>query len=91
MHPIEHLKVHSRHAAENLDSHRPSRAFRNSCYYFPLYGRGRSECQTVEEMKLSWRQVKQGLFGARDATLMLAVIAGFAAWIITQLLRAALG
>jgi hypothetical protein len=42
-------------------------------------------------MKLSWRQVKQGLFGARDATLMLAVIAGFAAWIITQLLRVVLG
>jgi hypothetical protein len=42
-------------------------------------------------MKLSWRQVKHELYNARDATLMLAVIAGFAAWIITQLLRAVFG
>jgi hypothetical protein len=42
-------------------------------------------------MKLSWRQLKRELFSAREATLILAVIAGFAAWIITQLLRAVLG
>ena len=54
-------------------------------------GRNRSECQTVKEMKLSWGKVKGELYNARDATLMLAVIAGFAAWIITQLLRAVLG
>jgi hypothetical protein len=42
-------------------------------------------------MKLSWRQVKHELYNTRDATLMLAVIAGFAAWIITQLLRAVFG
>jgi len=33
----------------------------------------------VKEMKLSWRQLKRELFSARDATLMLTVIAGFAA------------
>ena len=38
-------------------------------------------------MKLSWRQVKHSLYNARDANLMLAVIAGFVAWIVTQLLR----
>jgi hypothetical protein len=54
-------------------------------------GRNRSECQTVKEMKLSWGKVKDELYNGRDATLMLAVIAGFAAWIITQLLRAVLG
>ena len=54
-------------------------------------GRSRSEFQTVKEMKLSWGKVKGELYNARDATLMLAVIAGFAAWIITQLLRAVLG
>jgi hypothetical protein len=42
-------------------------------------------------MKLSWRQVKHKLYNARDATLMLAIIAGFAAWIITELLRTVLG
>jgi hypothetical protein len=58
-----------------------------------LYGEREdsSEWQTVKEMKLSWRQVKHELFSARDATLLLAVIAGFAAWIITQLPRVALG
>jgi hypothetical protein len=40
-------------------------------------------------MKLFWRQVKHELSNARDATLMLAVIAGFAAWVITQILRVA--
>ena len=40
-------------------------------------------------MKLSWRQVKHELYNARDATLMLAVIAGFVAWIVTQLPRVA--
>jgi len=54
-------------------------------------GRSRSEFQTVKEMKLSWGKVKDELYNAGDATLMLAVLAGFAAWIITQLLRAALG
>jgi hypothetical protein len=33
----------------------------------------------VKGVKLSWRQVKHELYNARDATLMLAVIAGFAA------------
>ena len=47
----------------------------------------RSECQTVKEMKLSWRQVKQELYNAQDPTLMLAVIAGFIAWIITKLIK----
>jgi hypothetical protein len=55
------------------------------------WGENRSECQQVKEMQLSWRQLQHELYNARDATLMLAVIAGFAAWIITQLLRAVLG
>jgi hypothetical protein len=42
-------------------------------------------------MKLSWRQLKHELYNARDATLMLAVIAGFAAWMITQLLKVVFG
>ena len=31
-----------------------------------------------------WRQLRHELSNARDATFMLAVIAGFLAWIITQ-------
>jgi hypothetical protein len=42
-------------------------------------------------MKLFWRQVKHELSNARDATFILAIIAGFVAWIITQLLRVVLG
>jgi hypothetical protein len=42
-------------------------------------------------MKLFWRQVKHELSNARDATLILAIIAGFVAWIITQLLRVVFG
>ena len=34
-----------------------------------------------------WRQLRHELSNARDANLMLAVIAGFTAWIITQVLR----
>jgi len=34
-----------------------------------------------------WRQTKQRLFAGRYATLMLAVISGFIAWIVTDLLR----
>jgi hypothetical protein len=44
-----------------------------------------------ELMKLFWRQVKHELSNARDATFILAIIAGFVAWIITQLLRVVLG
>ena len=32
----------------------------------------------VKEMKLYWRQLRHELHNARDATLMLAIIAGFA-------------
>ena len=39
-------------------------------------------------MKVFWRQVKHELSHARDADLILAVIASFAAWIITLLLWA---
>ena len=42
-------------------------------------------------MKLFWSQVKHKLPNARDATLILAVIAGFVAWIITQLLKVVFG
>jgi hypothetical protein len=42
-------------------------------------------------MKLFWRQVNYELSHGRDATLILAIIAGFVAWIITQLLRAVFG
>jgi hypothetical protein len=38
------------------------------------------------EMKAFWRQMKHELSG-RDATLLLAIIAGFLAWIVTDLLR----
>ena len=75
-------------AAKNMakTAYRASSATISHCM-----GRNRSEFQTVKEMKLSWGKVKDELYNARDATLMLAVIAGFAAWIITQLLRAVLG
>jgi hypothetical protein len=42
-------------------------------------------------MKLFWSQVKHELSNSRDTTLILAVIAGFVAWIITQLLRVVFG
>ena len=42
-------------------------------------------------MKLFWRQVKHEMSHGRDATLMLAVIAGFVAWVIAQLLRVVFG
>jgi hypothetical protein len=42
-------------------------------------------------MKLSWRQVKHELANARDADLLLAVIASFVAWIITSLFRVVFG
>ena len=38
------------------------------------------------EMRAFWRQVKHELLG-RDATLILAVTAGFIAWNVTYLLR----
>ena len=34
-----------------------------------------------------WRRLRHELSNARDATLMLAVIAGFAAWTITEILE----
>ena len=37
-------------------------------------------------MKALWRQMKHVLSG-RDATLMLAIIASFIAWIVIDLLR----
>jgi hypothetical protein len=42
-------------------------------------------------IKVFWRQIKQELSEARNGDLTVAVIAGFAAWIITQLLRALFG
>jgi hypothetical protein len=42
-------------------------------------------------MKLFWRQVKYELSHRRDGTLILAVIAGFVAWITTHLLRVVFG
>jgi hypothetical protein len=39
------------------------------------------------EMKGFWRQMKHELAAGRDATLMLAIIASFIAWIVTDLLR----
>jgi hypothetical protein len=50
-----------------------------------------AECKTGKEMKLFWRQVNYELSHGRDATLILAIIAGFVAWIITQLLRSVFG
>ncbi len=38
-----------------------------------------------------WRQIKQELSRARNADLMVAVVAGFVAWIITQLLKLVVG
>jgi hypothetical protein len=38
-----------------------------------------------------WRQLWHELSNARDANLMLAVIAGFTAWIVTQVLRVVFG
>jgi len=45
----------------------------------------------VNEAKSFWHQVKQEMSNSRDATLILAVIASFIAWIITQMLRVAFG
>jgi hypothetical protein len=42
-------------------------------------------------MQSLWRLVKQELSNARDQTLIIAAIARFLAWIITQLLRSAFG
>ena len=39
------------------------------------------------EMRAFWRQVKHALVEGRDATLILAVTAGFIAWNVTYLLR----
>ena len=38
-----------------------------------------------------WRQIKQELSRARNVDLMVAVVAGFVAWIITQLLKLVVG
>jgi len=38
------------------------------------------------EMRAFWRQVEHELFDGRDATLILAVTAGFIAWNVTYLL-----
>ena len=38
-----------------------------------------------------WRRLRHELSNGRDATLMLAVLAGFAAWTITQILRTIFG
>ena len=37
------------------------------------------------------RRSRLGLSKARDATIMLAIIAGFVAWMITEFLRAIFG
>ena len=42
-------------------------------------------------MQSLWRQVKHELSNARDNTLILAVIASFLAWTVTQLLKVAFG
>jgi hypothetical protein len=44
--------------------------------------------RTCKKMKALFRQLKLELANARDATLLLAIIAGFFAWTITQLLKA---
>jgi len=38
-----------------------------------------------------WRQLRHVLSNARDATLLLAIIAGMLAWIITETLRGVFG
>ena len=50
-----------------------------------------SECSTEKEMNSFWRHVKHELSDERHATLILAVIAGFTAWIITHFLRVVFG
>jgi hypothetical protein len=40
----------------------------------------------IYKMKAIWHQMKHELSG-RDETLLLAIVAGFLAWIITDLLR----
>ena len=42
-------------------------------------------------MNSFWGQVKHELSGERHATLVLAVIAGYTAWIITHVLRVVFG
>ena len=42
-------------------------------------------------MRAFWRQVKHALVEGRDATLILAVTAGFIAWNVTYLLRNVFG
>jgi hypothetical protein len=45
----------------------------------------------VTKLKSFWHHVRHELSNARDANLLLAVVAGFLAWIITQLLRITVG
>jgi hypothetical protein len=45
----------------------------------------------AERMKSFLRQAMHELSNARDATLILAIVASFIAWIITQHLRVAFG
>jgi len=40
---------------------------------------------------MSWRHLKHKLVAERDTTLVLAIVASFIAWIITDLLRIIFG
>jgi len=41
----------------------------------------------TQKMKAFWHQMKHELSSGRNATLLLAIIASFIAWIVTDLLR----
>ena len=60
-------------------------SFRNDCRFFPFAEMGDAE------MRAFWRQMKHELFAGRDATLILAIIASFIAWIVTDLLKTIFG
>jgi len=88
MHPTKHLKVHSRgSAAKNLARLLISRLEGQLL----LLGRKQFRIADGEGNEAFLAAAETRAVQCVDATLMLAVIAGFAAWIITQLLRVVLG
>ena len=60
----------------------------NAYHFFPLLMK-RILSRTY--MKALLRQLKLELAGARDATLLLAIVSGFIAWSITAVLRVIFG
>jgi hypothetical protein len=58
--------------------------------FFPVIDE-KTSARTQVQMKALLRQMKLELAGARDTTLLLAIVAGFIAWSITAVLRGIFG